>query len=94
MVTSGGDRLLLFYSELLGSIMHCISDSDLEIRQVAGHTDIELLDLVKHTTNDFELSPLLQTLTSELGSHHVPTRMAGRGVSSCRETEQRPTTGL
>lgn len=72
----GGDRLLLFYSELLGSIMYCISDSDLEIRQVAGHTNIELLDLVKQTANEFELSPLLQTLTSELGSHHIPTRMA------------------
>ena len=28
----GGSRLLLFYSELLGAIMHCISDSDTEIR--------------------------------------------------------------
>mmetsp|Transcript_8915 Transcript_8915/g.36822 ORF Transcript_8915/g.36822 Transcript_8915/m.36822 type:complete len:489 (+) Transcript_8915:973-2439(+) len=72
----GGDRLLLFYSELLGSVMHCISDSDFEIRQVAESTNVELLELVRSTNNTFELAPLLQTLTSELSSHHIPTRMA------------------
>ncbi|EGB04925.1 hypothetical protein AURANDRAFT_38752, partial [Aureococcus anophagefferens] len=72
----GGSRLLLFYSELLGAIMHCISDSDTEIRQVAGYTNVDLLRLVKSTTEEFELSPLLQTLTMELDSHHIPTRMA------------------
>jgi len=72
----GGNRLLLFYSELLGAIMHCISDSDIEIRQVAGYTNVDLLKLVKSTNEEFELSPLLQTLTMELDSHHIPTRMA------------------
>ena len=72
----GGEQLLLFYAELLGSIMHCISDSDAEIRQVAGSTNTELLELVRETDHDFELTPLLQTLTSELASNHIPTRMA------------------
>lgn len=72
----GGDRLVLFYSELLGSIMYCISDDDDEIREVAGRTNVELLGLVKDASTAFELSPLLQTLTSELFSHHIPTRMA------------------
>ena len=72
----GGERLLLFYSELLGSIMHCISDNDVEIRKLAGRTHSDLLHLVKLTKNSFELSPLLQTLIASLGSHHIPTRMA------------------
>mmetsp|Transcript_7725 Transcript_7725/g.19887 ORF Transcript_7725/g.19887 Transcript_7725/m.19887 type:complete len:686 (-) Transcript_7725:82-2139(-) len=75
-INLGRDRLLLFYSELLGAIMHCISDSDPEIRGVAGQTNQDLLVLVNETTKDFELSPLLQTLTRELTSHHIPTRMA------------------
>ena len=72
----GGHKLLLFYSDLLGAIMHCISDVDIEIRQVAGHTNIDLLKFVKTTKEHFELSPLLQTLTTELDSHYITTRMA------------------
>jgi len=71
-----GHGLLLFYSDLLGAIMHCISDIDIEIRQVAGYTNIDLLKFVRTTKEHFELSPLLQTLTTELDSHHIPTRMA------------------
>lgn len=33
-INLGGDQLLLFYSELLGAIMFCISDADAEIRLV------------------------------------------------------------
>lgn len=72
----GGSCLLLFYSELLGSIMHCISDDDLEIQNEAGRTNINLLTVVRNTQEVFQLSPLLQILTMELGSHHIPTRMA------------------
>jgi len=72
----GGERLLFFYSELLGSIMHCISDNDLDIRELAGQAHGDLLDLIKLTKSNFELSPLLQTLTTGLVSHHIPTRIA------------------
>lgn len=72
----GGNKLILFYSELLSAIMHCISDVDVDIRQVAGCTNIDLLQFVKGASEDFELSPLLQTLTIELKSNHIPTRMA------------------
>lgn len=72
----GANRLLLFCSELLGATMYCISDQDDEIRQVAGSTDVDLLRLVRTTDEAFELSPLLQTLTIELSSGHIPTRMA------------------
>jgi len=56
--------------------MNCISDTDSEIRTVAGQTNQDFLTLVNETTKDFELNPLLQTLTRELGSTHIPTRMA------------------
>lgn len=72
----GGTRLLLFYSELVGAIMHCISAEDLEIRAVADCTNVELLSLVRKTQESFELSPLLQVLILELTSYHIPTRMA------------------
>ena len=75
-ISLGREQLLLFYSELLGAIMHCISDADDEIRQVAGVTNSDLIILVRETTDEFELSPLLLTLTTELSSHHIPTRMA------------------
>jgi len=75
-INLGGDRLLLFYSDILGAIMHCISDTDAEIRNVAGQTNQELLVLVNDTTKNFEVSSLLQTLTAELSSTHIPTRMA------------------
>eukprot|EP00953_Heterococcus_sp_UTEX-ZZ885_P003332 2329-Heterococcus_DN1.PRE.1 len=75
-IVLGGDRLLLFYSELLGAIMHCISDPEEDICAVAGQTNRDLLRLVRETARAFELSPLLQTLAVELRSHHVPTRLA------------------
>lgn len=75
-INLGGDRLVLFYSDMLGAIMHCISDSDPEIRAVAELTNQDLLALVSGTVKDFELSPLLRTLIRELTSHHIPTRVA------------------
>lgn len=38
---------MLFYSELLGAIMNCISDVDPEVRKRAGEANKDLLDLVK-----------------------------------------------
>jgi hypothetical protein len=49
---------------------------DPEIRIVAEKTNQDLLALVKETSRDFELNPLLLTLIRELTSHHIPTRMA------------------
>lgn len=71
----GGTRLLLFYSSILGSIMYCISDEDLEIRHAAEAANQSLLHLVRTTTEPFELGPLLRALTKELLSPHVTTRV-------------------
>lgn len=55
-----------FYASILGSIMYCISDAEQEIRQAADQANQGLLSLVRTTAEDFELGPLLRTLTIEL----------------------------
>ena len=77
---SGGDSLLPFHSEVLGAIMYCISDGEMEIRVVAERTNDDLLSLVKNTEGSFKLRPLLETLTTELlNKEDVPTKMAALG---------------
>ncbi|TMW67782.1 hypothetical protein Poli38472_007454 [Pythium oligandrum] len=75
-VNLGKERLVAFYAELLAAIMHCISDAEHEIRQVAERANDDLLQLVKSTEEDMDLTPLMTKLNSELVSDHVPTRMA------------------
>lgn len=72
----GGTRLIQYYSGILGSIMYCISDVEVEIRQAATTANIGLMALVKATTEPFELLPIIHTLTVELLSEHVTTRVA------------------
>jgi vacuole morphology and inheritance protein 14 len=77
---SGGDALLPFHSDILGAIMCCISDGEMEIRVVAERTNDDLLTLVKNTEGSFQLKPLLDTLISELlHKEDVPTKMAALG---------------
>lgn len=72
----GGDLLLPFHSDILGAIMRCISDTEIEIRQVAERTNNDLLVVVKDTREQFDLSPLLDCLTTELLAKDVETKMA------------------
>jgi vacuole morphology and inheritance protein 14 len=77
---SGGDALLPFHAEILGAIMWCISDGESEIRLVAERTNDDFLKMVQETEKDFELRPLLETLTNELlNKEDVPTKMAALG---------------
>lgn len=74
---SGGDSLLPFHAEILGAVMHCISDLEKEIRLVAERANGELLALVRDTRGEFALPPLLEKLTKELlEKEDVPTKMA------------------
>ena len=76
---SGGDVLLKHNHcpTILRAILSCISDGEKEIRYVAERTNNDLLELVKETKIQFELKPVLETLTSELTSKEdVPTKMA------------------
>ncbi|TDH66336.1 uncharacterized protein CCR75_002739 [Bremia lactucae] len=75
-VTLGREKLVEFYADVLAAIMHCISDAEHEIRQVAERGNEDLLQLVKSTTENVALLPLMEKLTMELSSDHVPTRMA------------------
>jgi len=75
-INLGGDSLQPFYASVLGAISACISDSEVEIRQVAEKTNDELLALVKRSPKEFELNPLLQTIMGELQSSYVPTKIA------------------
>ena len=75
-INLGKERLLVFYAQLLGAIMHCISDLEHEIRTVAERANDDLLSLVKSTQENVQLLPLMNELNAELVSDHVPTRMA------------------
>ena len=72
----GKTRLVLFYAKMLSSIMHCISDVEADISAAAKSANHGLMTLVKSTTEDFDLPPLLLILTTELQSEHVTTRVA------------------
>lgn len=74
-IVLGGDNLLKYLADKLRAVMHCISDQEPEIRQVADEANQALLSLVQNTKQTFELAPLIQILTTELLSDHVPTRM-------------------
>jgi vacuole morphology and inheritance protein 14 len=74
---SGKEALLPYHAEVLGAIMRCISDGEVEIRLVAERSNDDLLSFVRDTSGSFELRPLLDTLTTELlEKEDVPTKMA------------------
>jgi vacuole morphology and inheritance protein 14 len=74
-VLLGREKLVEFYSALLGAIMCCISDQELEIRENAENANHDLLELVKSTTEIIDLKPLHHRLTTQLTNSHEPTRM-------------------
>jgi vacuole morphology and inheritance protein 14 len=74
---SGGDALLPYHAYVLGAILRCISDNEVEIRLVAERTNDDLLLFVRETKGQFELKPLLDTLSNELlTKEDVRTKMA------------------
>ncbi|EED96467.1 predicted protein, partial [Thalassiosira pseudonana CCMP1335] len=74
---SGGDALLPHHAEVLGAILYCISDSEDQICLVAERANGDLLSLVRDTSGDFRLAPLLEALTEKIMTKDdVPTKMA------------------
>jgi len=71
----GGSKLLMFYASVLGSIMYCISDQEADIQDAAKSANSSLMELVKTSTEVFELKSLLIIVTAEILSEHVSTRM-------------------
>ena len=88
---SGGDALLPFHAEVLGAIMTCISDVELEIRKVSERTNADFLAMVKDTKRSFDLSPLLKTLMKEVTEKtDVPTKLASlRWINMLLEQRRR-----
>jgi vacuole morphology and inheritance protein 14 len=72
----GKQRLILFYSSMLNSIMHCISDQENQINQAAKSANTDLMNLIQTTTENIQLKPLLNILISELTSEHITTRIS------------------
>ena len=75
-ISLGGTRLLPFYAGILSSIMYCISDPEPEVCQITRQANQRLMTLVKTTSDLFELHSFLHTLTLELLSEFVSTRVA------------------
>src|SRR3546814_961449 len=48
-IALGGDNLLKYLADILRAVMHCISDQEPEIRQVADETNQALLSQVQAT---------------------------------------------
>jgi len=78
-IALGGEGLGMSYSDLLGSVMWTISDQEPEIRVVAERTNETFRELVRGTSQEIELIPLLHTLIRELLSEHISTRIASLG---------------
>ena len=76
-IALGGAQLLPTYgSNIMRSIMHCISDGERDICVTARKANQSLMALVMKTSDSLELKQLLHTLTVELLSDHVTTRVA------------------
>jgi len=76
LIHLGGDLLLPFHADILGAIMICISDAEVEIRSVAERTNDDKLAVVRDTSERFDISPLLDCLTGELMSKDVATKIS------------------
>lgn len=72
-VIAKGERLMLFYSDLLGAIMHCISDSDSVVCERAGEANKDLLSLVQVSQDD-QSALLVQFEYRSVGSRHGVSR--------------------
>lgn len=75
-VRLGRDKLLVFTSSMVASCLHCISDSEEEIRAKAEDANALLLELVSGTAEAFDIRPLLEELTQYAANKWVPTRLA------------------
>jgi len=71
-----GVQLLPFYSDLLQCIIQRISDEEADVRGLSMEANTLLRMLVCKTTENFPLRPLLGTLTAEMLSSNVQTRIA------------------
>eukprot|EP00937_MAST-01D_sp_MAST-1D-sp2_P000165 g165.t1 len=72
----GKERLAGRYAELLGAIMHCISDQEEEIVKFSKMANDDLRKLVKQTTEEFTLDDLHRQLMLDLAKDDIDTKKA------------------
>lgn len=75
-IALGGTHLIPDYAGILGSIMYCISDAESDICAAAKTANMGFMNLVRATHTEFKLLPIIHTLTVELLSDYVTTRVA------------------
>mmetsp|Transcript_10694 Transcript_10694/g.18001 ORF Transcript_10694/g.18001 Transcript_10694/m.18001 type:complete len:722 (+) Transcript_10694:74-2239(+) len=75
-IALGGSHLQSYYSDIIGSVIHCIADVETDIATAAKGANAGLMNLVRTTTEPFELQRIIHTLTVELLSEYVTTRVA------------------
>lgn len=73
-VKLGGDQLLPYYADILGSILPCISDKEEKIRVVARETNEELR-AIKAEPDSFDIESVLGIAKRELGCEWEETRI-------------------
>ena len=72
----GGEKLVPFYSKLLGAVSGCIADKEPDLRDKAMSANSDLLQLVQRTESELAVAPLLEQLMLRLIDPYVPTRVA------------------
>ncbi|KAL9254425.1 VAC14-like protein [Drosera capensis] len=74
-VKLGGDQLVPYYADILGSILPCISDKEEKIRVVARETNEELREMKADSAEGFDVGAILNVAKSHLSSEWEATRI-------------------
>eukprot|EP00249_Psilotum_nudum_P024047 c29071_g1_i2 orf=535-2670(-) len=74
-VKLGGDQLVPYYSDILSSILPCISDKEEKIKAVARETNEELRAINIEPAEDFDIGAFLGIARREIGSEWEATRL-------------------
>ncbi|GAB2211931.1 hypothetical protein Droror1_Dr00025270, partial [Drosera rotundifolia] len=70
-VKLGGDQLVPYYADILGSILPCISDKEEKIRVVARETNEELREMKADSAEGFGVGAILNVAKSKLLSYRM-----------------------
>lgn len=62
------DKLVSKIADLVGAVMHCLSDEDSEIKKIAEGNNILLRELIKKTNESFTESPIIDIAIEQLGN--------------------------
>ncbi|XP_041012984.1 protein VAC14 homolog isoform X2 [Juglans microcarpa x Juglans regia] len=74
-VKLGGDQLVLYYANILGAILPCISDKEEKIRVVARETNEKLRSIKADPAEGFEVGAILTIARRQLSSEWEATRI-------------------